>query len=87
MESRKRRKRLLRQAVQVKIDVVEVDPYERGIRAHLNLGHTFGHAIEKVTQYAVPHGEAVAIGLVKAARLSRNLGLIDDSPGRRAYSR
>ncbi|MCY3833585.1 MAG: 3-dehydroquinate synthase [Chloroflexi bacterium] len=70
---------LIRQAVQVKIDVVEVDPYERGIRAHLNLGHTFGHAIEKATEYAVPHGEAVAIGIVKAARLSRNLGFIDDA--------
>ena len=69
---------LVRQAVQVKIDVVEVDPYERGIRAHLNLGHTFGHAIEKATEYAIPHGEAVAIGIVKAARLSRNLGFIDD---------
>ncbi|MDE2774568.1 MAG: 3-dehydroquinate synthase [Chloroflexota bacterium] len=69
---------LVRQAVQVKIDVVEVDPYERGIRAHLNLGHTFGHAIEKVTEFAIPHGEAVAIGIVKAARLSRNLGLIDE---------
>lgn len=69
---------LVRQAVQVKIDVVEIDPYERGIRAHLNLGHTFGHAIEKATEYAIPHGEAVAIGIVKAARLSRNLGFIDD---------
>ena len=69
---------LLRRAIQVKIDVVEVDPYERGIRAHLNLGHTFGHAIEKATGYGVPHGEAVAIGLVKAALLSRNLGYIDD---------
>jgi 3-dehydroquinate synthase len=70
---------LVRQAVQVKIDVVEVDPYERGIRAHLNLGHTFGHAIEKVTQYAIPHGEAVAIGIVKASRLSRKLGFIDEA--------
>ena len=70
--------RLVRQAVQVKIGVVVVDPYEMGIRAHLNLGHTFGHAIEKSTNYAVPHGEAVAIGIVKAALLSRNLGFIDD---------
>lgn len=70
---------LVRLAAQVKIDVVEVDPYEQGIRAHLNLGHTFGHAIEKVTRYAVPHGEAVAIGIVKAALLSRNLGFIDDA--------
>ena len=69
---------LVRHAVQVKIDIVEVDPYENGIRAHLNLGHTFGHAIEKATNYAVPHGEAVAIGIMKAALLSRNLGYIDD---------
>ncbi len=68
---------LLRQAIQVKVEVVEEDPYEQGIRAHLNLGHTFGHAIEKVTQYSVPHGEAVAIGICKAARLSCNCGLID----------
>ena len=69
---------LVRQAVQVKIDVVELDPYEQGIRAHLNLGHTFGHAIEKVTGYGVPHGEAVAIGLVRAAKLSANLGFISE---------
>jgi len=69
--------RLVRKAVQVKVDVVEVDPFEQGIRAHLNLGHTFGHAIEKVTHYDVPHGEAVAIGLVKAAKLSHKLGMID----------
>ena len=68
---------LVRDAVQVKIKVVEQDPYERGIRAHLNLGHTFGHAIERVTNYQVPHGEAVAIGIVKAARLSKKLGMID----------
>ena len=74
-----RAENLVRQALQVKIDVVQVDPYERGVRAHLNLGHTFGHAIEKATEYAVPHGEAVAIGIVKAARLSRNLGFIDDA--------
>ena len=71
--------RLVRKAVQVKVDVVEVDPYEHGIRAHLNLGHTFGHAIEKVTKYAVPHGEAVAIGIVKASQLSCKLGMIDDN--------
>ena len=68
---------LLRHAIQVKVEVVEEDPYEQGIRAHLNLGHTFGHAIEKVTRYSVPHGEAVAIGICKAARLSCNCGLID----------
>jgi len=74
---------LVREAVQVKIDIVQRDPYERGIRAHLNLGHTFAHAIEKATNYAVPHGEAVAIGLVKAAQLSRRLGMIDEDLVRR----
>ena len=69
---------LLRLAIQVKVEVVEADPYERGIRAHLNLGHTFGHAIERVTQYSVPHGEAVAIGICKAAQLSRDRGMIDE---------
>ena len=69
--------RLVRKAVQVKVDVVEIDPFEHGIRAHLNLGHTFGHAIEQVTHYEVQHGEAVAIGIVKAARLSHKLGMID----------
>ena len=77
MWSRDRVVELVRDAVRVKIEVVEQDPYERGIRAHLNLGHTFGHAIEKVTGYRVPHGEAVAIGIVKAATLSERLGMID----------
>lgn len=76
MWSRDRVVELVRDAAQVKIEVVQQDPFERGIRAHLNLGHTFGHAIEKVTGYRVPHGEAVAIGIVKAARLSERLGMI-----------
>lgn len=70
---------MIRRAVQVKIDVVERDPYEKSIRAHLNLGHTFAHAIESVTQYTWAHGEAVGLGLVAAGRLSRNLGLCDAS--------
>jgi 3-dehydroquinate synthase len=66
---------LIRRAVQVKVDVVEADPYEHNIRAHLNLGHTFAHAIEQVSGYAWPHGEAVGAGLVAAARLSVGEGL------------
>lgn len=66
---------LVRRAVQVKIDVVEADPYEKGVRAHLNLGHTFAHAVEQVSGYSWPHGEAVGVGLVAAARLSARLGL------------
>lgn len=70
---------LVRRAVQVKVDVVQADPFEQNIRAHLNLGHTFAHAIERITSYQVPHGEAVALGLVAALRLSRDLGLCDNA--------
>jgi len=66
-------------AVQVKIDVVQQDPYEQNIRAWLNLGHTFAHAIENVAHYSWRHGEAVAVGLLGAARLSVRHGLADAS--------
>jgi shikimate kinase / 3-dehydroquinate synthase len=46
------------------------DPYELGDRAHLNLGHTFGHALEAASRYTVPHGQAVSLGLLAALRLS-----------------
>lgn len=61
-------------AIRVKQDVVQEDPFEGGRRALLNLGHTFGHAIEQVSHYRVKHGEAVGMGLVCAARLSVRLG-------------
>jgi 3-dehydroquinate synthetase len=70
---------LVRRAVQVKVDVVEADPYEQGSRAHLNLGHTFAHAIEQVTHHAWAHGDAVGVGLVAAGYLSYALGLCDAS--------
>lgn len=69
----------LREAVQVKIDVVQRDPYERGERAHLNLGHTFAHAIERASMYQWRHGDAVGLGLIAAARLSHKLGLLNES--------
>lgn len=68
---------LIRRAVQVKVDVVQQDPYEQNIRAHLNLGHTFAHAIERVSNFQWLHGEAVGVGLVAAARLSVDLDMCD----------
>ncbi len=65
---------LVTRAIEVKRRVVEEDPYEQGRRAVLNLGHTFGHAVEQVSGYAVRHGEAVAMGLAAAAHLSAALG-------------
>ncbi|MCS7251363.1 MAG: 3-dehydroquinate synthase [Anaerolineae bacterium] len=70
---------LLTRAIAVKIRVVERDPLEtRGEREVLNLGHTFGHAFERVSGYRVPHGEAVAVGMVAASVLSAQLGLLED---------
>ncbi len=71
---------VIRRCCELKARIVEADERElakEGGRALLNLGHTFGHAIEQVTGYGTYlHGEAVAIGLCAAARLSRKLGAI-----------
>ena len=64
---------LITEAVRVKAGVVSRDQYERGERRKLNLGHTFAHAIETLAQRSdrdISHGEAVAMGMVLAARLS-----------------
>lgn len=65
---------LLADAVRVKVRIVEEDPYEQGRRALLNLGHTFGHAIELVSNFEVRHGEGVALGLVAASNMAVELG-------------
>jgi 3-dehydroquinate synthase len=65
---------LIRESILTKIDIVESDETEQGNRKLLNFGHTFGHALEKL--YHIGHGEAVAIGMIIACRLSVNLGMI-----------
>jgi 3-dehydroquinate synthase len=65
---------MLADAVRVKVEVVEEDPYEQGRRALLNLGHTFGHAIELVSNFEVRHGEGVALGLIASANMAVELG-------------
>ena len=52
------------------------DPHDRGVRAQLNLGHTFAHALEAASDYGLPHGRAVALGLIAACKLS---GLEDEA--------
>ena len=69
---------LVRRSVAVKAAVVAADERESGERAHLNLGHTYGHAVEALTGYGwYLHGEAVAIGTVVALRLGVALGRTD----------
>ncbi len=72
---------IVRRAIAVKVQVIEQDPYEQGIRAALNLGHTVGHAVEIVSGFRLRHGEAVAIGTVAEARLAERLGMTE--PGSR----
>ena len=62
-------------AMAVKIKVIEEDPYEKGIRAKLNLGHTVGHAVELVSNFELRHGEAIAIGTAAEARYAARVGL------------
>jgi 3-dehydroquinate synthase len=70
----------IERSCQNKGDVVEMDEHESGIRATLNLGHTFGHAIENAMGYGVwLHGEAVATGMVMAAHLSKLMGWVKDT--------
>jgi 3-dehydroquinate synthase len=68
--------RVIRECCQIKADVVAVDEHETSIRAILNFGHTFGHAIEAAGGFSTyTHGEAVAIGMVWATDLSQRMGL------------
>ncbi len=72
---------VIARAVLVKKRLVEQDRLENGPRALLNLGHTFGHAIEHVSRYRWKHGHAVSVGLVAAARLSERRGLCEPGLG------
>lgn len=70
---------IVRQCVAVKMEYTSADPFESGVRSHLNFGHTFGHALEAATGYSLYlHGEAVAIGMSCAAYLSVELGLVPE---------
>ena len=66
---------VVRSGMAVKVKVVEEDPYEKGLRAVLNFGHTVGHAVELVSKFNLLHGEAVAIGMVAEAKLAERLSV------------
>jgi len=62
----------------IKAKVVEADERESGYRRVLNLGHTVGHALERLSGYRIPHGDAVAVGLMVATKLSVNMVKINE---------
>jgi shikimate kinase / 3-dehydroquinate synthase len=67
--------KIIRRGMAVKVRVIEEDPYEKGLRAALNYGHTVGHGVELVSGFKVRHGEAVAIGTLAEARMAEQIGL------------
>lgn len=69
---------MVRRCCEIKAGVVERDPKEQGERALLNLGHTVGHAVEKLKNFTLLHGQCVGAGLVVAAYLSMKRGLLNE---------
>lgn len=78
---------IIKRSCEIKAEVVSRDEREGGLRAILNYGHTIGHALETVTGYTTYlHGEAVAIGMYREARLSSLLGIMDAKEAERVRS-
>ena len=67
----------------IKKSIVEIDEREQGLRRILNFGHTLGHALETISQYAITHGEGVALGMIAAARLSEKMGYLEGNETKR----
>ena len=74
----------IKSSLQFKKKFIEIDEFDRGERIKLNFAHTFGHAIETVTEYEIPHGTAVAIGMIMANFLSVNRGILSKETAERS---
>lgn len=70
---------MIRECCRIKSEVVESDPTEQGMRAILNFGHTIGHAVEKLKQFTMLHGQCVGVGMAAAVWLSWQKGLLKES--------
>jgi 3-dehydroquinate synthase len=69
-------KKHIRESLKIKKPVIENDEFDRGERNKFNYGHTFGHAIESMTDYAIKHGQAVTIGMDMANYISMKMGFM-----------
>lgn len=70
--------RFVESSLLFKKDFIEEDEFDRGVRIHLNFAHTFGHAFETMSHYAIPHGTAVAMGTIVANRISLSRGWLTE---------
>jgi 3-dehydroquinate synthase len=77
---------LIRRSVEIKAQVVSADERESGLRAILNAGHSVAHGLEAESNYALPHGEAVALGLVAETRIAERRGLAPEGLAERVAS-
>lgn len=78
LDNRSQLKPHILESLRIKKSVIEVDEFDRAERNKFNYGHTFGHALESVTNYAIKHGEAVTIGMDIANMLSTAMGLMEE---------
>ena len=71
---------IIKRCCEIKAEIVSADEREKGIRKHLNLGHTIGHALETITNYSkYTHGEAVLIGMYYESIMARKMGMLENS--------
>ena len=70
---------IISETARIKAEIVAKDEREEGVRGILNFGHTVGHAIEAVSGFRYKHGQAVAIGMMAAAKISSRMGILDKS--------
>lgn len=78
--------RFLELCVACKRDIVQADERESGMRRLLNLGHTLGHALEKVSDYKISHGKAIADGMMRISKIAVKNGLLSAADGERIFS-
>ncbi len=74
---------IVERSCSIKADIVEKDEKESDLRKILNFGHTVGHAVEKLSNYSISHGRAVAVGMVAEARIAKNMSLLSECENRR----
>jgi 3-dehydroquinate synthase len=77
---------LVRRCVEIKRDVVQLDERDTGARQTLNFGHTVGHALERHSGYTLPHGQAVAMGMVCETRMATALGICEEGLSQRVIA-
>lgn len=70
---------LIINSLNLKNNILQIDPLDKGLRLKMNYGHSFGHALESATDFGIPHGIAVTIGLDVASYVSFRTGLIEDA--------